>query len=183
MLTVHSTFPKRSSLTRAISCSARYSWIFQCFLDGLWTQNHLYPWFRCNRYWKIHNFWDMPWLWAVINFFLERVGEKSGTQMRVSARRSFDCAYFQLHRITPSLSNPPLLSGNFGIFGFRDVSVPNITGVEDDSTNADSLPDWQFLPRHEWSMSSSPYILLEVVTRRFEQNAEESVGFLCRQLY
>ena len=47
---------------------------------------------------------------------LERVEGKNYIQLRISCSRSFDWRYFQRHRSTPSLSNLPVLSGNFWNF-------------------------------------------------------------------
>ena len=65
---------------------------------------------------KILEFPNMTRLWEVITFLLGRVEKKSGPSLRIYATRSFDCAYFQPHRSTPSGRKSVLNIFNFGNF-------------------------------------------------------------------
>ena len=62
---------------------------------------------------KILDFPNMTRLWEVITFLLGRVEKKNGPSMRIYATRSFDCAYFQLHRSTSSGRKSSLKICNF----------------------------------------------------------------------
>ena len=103
--------------------------VAQCYnvFDGgksRWTRTSKIRSVWCPRSSKILDFPNMTRLPEALTFVLERVEKKNAPSLRISGSRYFNWRYFQLHRSTPSRSKLPLLSGNFGIFGFRDVSLP-----------------------------------------------------------